>query len=492
MTASPLTIVIILIYMVACLAVGFWASKKQTSMSEFFVAGRRLGAVVVGLAVSSTVMSGFGWVGGFGTMYNTGLHLWTITIAATFGTLFSYLFMAKPMRIYSEKFDMITLTDFFNKRYNSRAASLIATIGILCGMIGYLMTNMQALGKMGQALLGIDYNLSLIVGTVILAVYCVGGGMLASALTDAFQAIMMVVSSLIFVGVALHQGGGFTHINATVAAFNPDNVRFWHESGSFNLIWAIGTVLIYVFGVASQPHVVTKFNQIQKASKLGRCMIIGVVSYFIVGLAMYAGFAARAMTIDGKFADMSNQSDLISTVFSIQFMPPIVAGLVLGAVLAAIMSTTDGIICSLSAILTKDIWMTYVNKKELSDKKQVQLARIFSFLVIVVGFLMVLKPPTVVTWLGNGAWGMLCAVNIPLLVIGIRWKRGNKYGAVAASIVAVVVALGMIVAKYAFAAVFPVDFTIISCAASVLTYVVVSLATKPTDNEIFPLTKCAC
>lgn len=487
MTASPLTIGIILVYLVACMAVGLWASTKQTSMSEFYVAGRRLGAIVVGLAVSSTVMSGFGWVGGFGTMYNTGLHLWTITIAATFGTLFAYLFMAKPIRIYSEKHDMITLTDFFNLRYKSPAASLVATIGILCGMIGYLMTNMQALGKMGEALLGIDYNLSLIVGTIILAVYCVGGGMLASALTDAFQAIMMVVSSLIFIGVALYQGGGFTHINETVASFNSNNVLFWHDSGSYNAIWAFGTVLIYVFGVAAQPHVVTKFNQIQKASKLGRCMIIGTVSYFIVGLAMYAGFAARAMTVEGKFPDMSSQGDLISTMFSIQFMPPLIAGLVLGAVVAAIMSTTDGIICSLSAILTKDIWMRYFDKKEKNDKQQVMLARIFSIVVVIVGFVMVLKPPTVVTWLGNGAWGLLCAVNIPLLVIGIRWKRGNKYGAIAASLVAVIVALSMIVAQYAFGATFPVDFTIISCAASVLTYVIVSLCTKPTDNDIFPV-----
>ncbi|MGI6072002.1 MAG: sodium:solute symporter family transporter [Lachnospiraceae bacterium] len=481
-----ITLVIIAIYLVACLVVGFWASRKQTSMHEFYLAGRRLGPIVVGLAVSSTVMSGFGWVGGFGTLYHTGLHLWVLTMGATFGTLFAYLFMAKPIRVYSEQHNMITFTDFFNLRYKSPTASLVATIGILCGMIGYLMTNMQALGKMGQVLLGIDYNVALIIGTVVLGVYCIGGGMLASALTDAFQAIMMVVSSFIFIGIALYQGGGFTHINETVTNFNINNSMFWHDGPPFNWVWALGSFAIYVFGVAAQPHVVSKFNQIQKVSKLGRCMIIGTVSYFIVGIAMYAGFASRALTIMGKFPDMTGQSDLISTTFAIKFMHPIFSGLVLGAVLAAIMSTADGIICSLSAILTKDIFLRYFIKKEKTDKQEVLIARIFSFAVIVIGFLMVLRPPTVVTWLGNGAWGLLSAVNIPLIVIGMRWKRGNKYGAIAASFVAVIVGLGLILAKFAFKVVLPVDFTIIACAASILTYVIVSLCTKPTENAIFP------
>ncbi|MBQ6734801.1 MAG: hypothetical protein IJR00_07820 [Lachnospiraceae bacterium] len=482
-----ITFIIIIIYLVGCLGVGFWASKQQTSMTEFYVAGRRLGPMVVGLAVSSTVMSGFGWVGGFGTMYNTGLHLWTITISATAGTLFSYLAMAKPIRVYSEKHNMLTLTDFFHLRYKSPAASLVATIGILCGMIGYLMTNMQALGRVGEALLGIDYNITLTVGTIILAVYCIGGGMLASAITDAFQAIMMVVASFIFIGVALYQGGGFTNINETVGSVAPDNLYFWHQSGSFNTVWALGTLFIYVFGVAAQPHVVAKFYQIQNVSKMTRCMVIGVCSYFIVGLAMYGGFASRALTVMGKFEDHSGMGDLVSTHFAMQFMPGVISGLVMGAVVAAIMSTTDGIICSLSAILTKDIWLHYFDKKEKTPKQEVFLARMFSLIVIVVGFILVLRPPTVVTWLGNGAWGMLSAVNIPLLVIGMRWKRGNKYGAIAASIVAVCVSLGMIVSRYGFGVVFPVDFTIVACACSILTYVIVSLVTKPTQNDIFPV-----
>lgn len=487
MQASPITIVIIIAYMIGCLVVGFWASKKQTSMSEFFVAGRRLGAMVTGLAVSSTIMSGFGWVGGFGTMYHTGLHLWTITISATAGTLFSYLIMAKPLRIYSEKYNMITLTDFYEIRYKSPAVSLIATIGIMCGMVGYLMTNMQALGKVGQALLGVDYRITLVIGTIILAVYCVGGGMLASAITDAFQAIMMVVSSIIFIVVALVQGGGLTNINNTIMSINPTQLLFWHESGSYNAVWAIGTILIYVFGVSAQPHVVSKFYQINKVGHIGRCMIIGVVSYFIVGLAMWAGLASRALTEFGLFPDMTGQGDLVSTMFATTFMPPIVAGLVMGAVMAAIMSTTDGIICSISATFSKDIWFKYFDKKEKSDKQQVTTARIISIIFIIIGFLLVLHPLTVVTWLGNGAWAILSAVNIPLLVIGLKWKRGTTTGALVSACVALFGSLGMLVAKSAFGVVFPVDFTIIACASSTLAYVIVSLCTKPTDNLIFPI-----
>ncbi|MGB4440349.1 MAG: sodium/proline symporter, partial [Sedimentibacter sp.] len=227
-------IIIIVIYLAICLAIGAYSSKLQTNAGEFYTSGNRLGPWVSGLAVSSTIMSGYGWVGSIGSMYKSGYAIFWLTIPAAWGVLFSYIVLGRPLRSISEKFGALTIPEIVRVRYNSDAVHLLTTIAIIVGLVGYNMTNLKALGSLGEVIFGVDYMFALTVGTILIGIYIFLGGMLSAALTAAFQSFIMCVAAVVAVVMAYKFAGGFTVANLTLSATDPSLVQMVHKNGTYN------------------------------------------------------------------------------------------------------------------------------------------------------------------------------------------------------------------------------------------------------------------
>ncbi len=477
--------IIMILYIIACLAIGVWSAKYQTNLSEFYVAGRRLGPMVLGIAISSTIMSGYGWVGAVGSAYLSGYAIFWLTIPAAWGVLFSYWALGEPLRRISEQHGLVTLPDFIELRYNSQFVRLMATIAIIVGLMGYTMTNLKALGAIVQTTFGIDYVLALTVGVLVLGVYVIMGGMLAAAITDALQGVLMMVCAIAAVFLGLKLVGGFSAMHADLATVGATYLQAVHDSGPFGLLWVIGTVFLYSFGVAGQPHVVNKFYQINNMKMIKFSMIMGVVSYTLVGFAYFLGPIARTLTVRGQLPDLTKSTDLVSSTFITQFMPPVLAGLVMASIVAAIMSTSDSMVLTASSAFTKDIHLRYFSKKQLTPQQEINLARIYSMFFMLISYIFVIHPPTIVTWMGYAAWGILVSTLFPLLVIGVRWKRPNKMAASASIIAGFVLSFGLTILKFGFKVIVPVEPAILGFAVSLAVFVLVSLFTQPEDNAIF-------
>lgn len=476
--------IVLVVYIIICAGIGIWSSKFQTNASEFYVAGKRLGPVILGLAISSTIMSGMGFVGSVGSIYRDGYAPMTIMIFATMGTMVSYLLLAEPLRRVSGKYGYVTLSDFAYNRFQSEGARLVVTIATIIGVTGYIMTNLASLGTVVALVTGWSYFTSLTVGVIVVAVYVMMGGMLAAAITDAFQSVLMMILGVSFAIVALQNAGGVTEMNTVLGSVEGNLTEFIRPGTNYGLIYFVGTALMYGLGVGGQPHVVNKFYQINKKSKWKRSMFIATLSYFLVGASHIAGLGGRAQTIMGTFQDTLDNVNNFSSLFTFENFPPIFAGIMMAAIVAAMMSTCDSQVVTVTGAFCKDLIFRYFYKKKMDDKKEMLITRIVMGIIILVAYLLVFNPPQFLMWMGNGAWGICASVLIPVLVLGARWKRGNKYAAIIAGIVGIAGSFGLVVLTSVTSLTLPVNAAVIGTLASTITYIVLTLILPDQPNEL--------
>lgn len=474
-----------IIYLLVILIIGVWSTKHQKDMDTFYVGGRSFGPWLIALAVSSTTMSGFGFVGLPGLVYENGYSIFMIGIFATGGIFVSFLVLSKPMRRISKKFGSLTIPDLLEIRYNSKAVRAITALAILAGAIGYQMAQYKALGNMLQTILGVNYGVALAIGVGLLTIYVVAGGMISAVWTDFIQMIVMIAGSLIvFIG-GMRMVGGMTNLNNQLSSINPDMVNAYHSTGSIGIFAFLSYFFIYMIGHQGQPHVVSKFYMIKKASMLKWACIIAVSTYGITVLLWFTGLYARIMVENGTMAAPASP-DLVTPMFIQNFFHPVVAGLIFAAVMAAIMSTSEAFLLVASSSIVRDIYQQIIKKGEkLPRRKELALSRGITLLVILLTFALSFNPPDLVGWLGNASWGIFSASLVPVLSIGLLWKRATRQGAIFSSAIGLVTSIGLYILKVKGIYVPSLDTGAIAMIISTLSFVLISLLTKPESSAIF-------
>ena len=250
-------------YLAACIGVGIWALRRTNSTRDFFMAGRDLGVMVTGLAVFSSVMSGFGFVGGPGLVYRMGLSSAWMTVVSPLAFCCVFYLLAKRLRMVAELRDTISLPDAVAARYRSELARLLTAIAILLGVVGYLGTQILAMATVLRDLLN---NVSFIpevsivtcmaVACAVLVFYCVTGGILASVYTDVVQgAIMIVAAVFVFIAALAAVDGGLGGLVTTLVADDPEAISPW---GTLGMLGSLSWLVVFTLGGAGQPHVITK------------------------------------------------------------------------------------------------------------------------------------------------------------------------------------------------------------------------------------------
>ncbi|RYG73048.1 sodium/proline symporter [Lentibacillus lipolyticus] len=480
-----MTLTIGIIYLLVILVIGLWSMKRQKDMNTFYLGGRRFGPWLIAFAVSSTTMSGFGFIGIPGLVYENGYPSMMIIIFATAGIFVSFLILAKPMRKITQKFGALTIPDLLELRYNSKAVRGIAAIAILGGAIGYQMAQYKALGNMLQTVLGVDYQLALIIGVVILTFYVVAGGMISAIWTDFLQMLVMIIGSLIvFIG-GMNLVGGMSQLNSDLSAINPDFVQAYHTTGPIGIFAFISYFFIYVIGHQGQPHVVSKFYMIRKVSLLKWACIIAASTYAITGLLSFSGLYARVLVEQGEMA-VPQSADMVAPMFIEAYFPSVVAGLIFAAVMAAIMSTSEAFLLIASQSVVRDIYQQIIKKgEELPQKKELRLSRWVTFGVIVLTFLISLNPPDLVGWLGNASWGIFAASLVPVLSIGIIWKRATRIAAICSSFLGFICSVGLYILSVKDIYTPALDTGAVAFMISAVSFVIISLVTKPENSLVF-------
>jgi sodium/proline symporter len=487
---SPWTILVVVLYMLVVVAIGVWSTKRVNSMRDYLVAGDGFGRWVVSFGIVGAIVSGAGVLGNAGSGYGTGYALYVMTMGLSFlGLTLAYFLLAKPMTVIAKRHPVYTLPDVLALRYDdSRAVRVLSGLATALGSMIYLVVQFVAMGYIGTAIFGWSLGLSLFVGGAVVVAYCIGGGIVAAMWTNFFQLLVLSVFVVYFAVHTIGQVGGLGALHRQLAEIDPELVQPWHASGAF----AWQNVLVYAFFVgllayAGVPHISTKFLTIRNLEVIRWIPLISCFLYLFAVAATWIGMAYRVRAEQGLVPPVA-EPDAVLPSLMVEAFGPVVVGIMIAAVLAAVMSTTDSFMVLSGAAIVRDIAKSGFGVR-FTDRQEMTWSRVVSVLVMVIAGFIALNPPEFVLSLMAVAWGALAAMLGPVLYLGVRWKRATSQGAIAALVTGI--GIGGVLAllnRTVFAddpLLAPWNIAAIGVVASYLALIVVSLLTKPQESRMF-------
>lgn len=440
-TADPSTIVVFLLYLGVVLAIGIWAYRRNTEMSDFAIGGRRLGTFVTAVSAKATDSSQWVFFGLPGAFYIGGMsNIWLI-LGLTIGFYLSWRILAGRLREYSAKIgdwrqggsgESVTLPGFFANRFQHDSLRWVSAIFIIIFYVIYLGSAFIATGVIFAEIFGSSVMTGTIVGAIIVMIYSSLGGYLASSYTDVVQGFIMFFSLLVLSVVAIFKIGGLGAFVDAIAGENPSlgsafaNVELaggaWQTTGSVSFI-AIISSLAWALGYFGSPHILARFMGMRKAESARGGARMGVfLSITLLGFAGVIGFAAIA--IFGP--DLANPEDAYMSLVS-ELLPTWMAGIFLAGVLSAVMSTADSQLVVASTTLTEDFYRAFINRKA-PDKVLLWLSRIAVWVCTGVGVVVALQGGTILDLVGY-AWAGFGASFGPVLLAALYSRKTTWFGA---------------------------------------------------------------
>ncbi len=426
------TIISLALYFIVMLGIGFYAYRKSTSdVSGYMLGGRSLSPSVAALSAGASDMSGWMLMGLPGAMYLTGLSSLWIAFGLVIGAFLNYLIVAPRLRTYTEVAnDSITLPDFFENRFQdkSRLLRVVSSIVIVIFFTLYTSSGIVAGGKLFESSFGLNYELGLYVTAGVVVAYTLFGGFLAVSLTDFVQGCIMFIALILVPVVVIQQLGGIGEMTKTVASVNPNLLNIFNGVSFISILSAMAWGLGY-FG---QPHIIVRFMAIRSVKNMPTARRIGM-SWMLVTLigSTATGFAGVAYV--AKTGLKFDDAETIFIVLSQTLFSPLIAGFLLAAILAAIMSTISSQLLVTSSSLTGDFYKAFLNK-EASEKQLVLVGRISVLLVALVAIYLAYDRNSSILTLVSNAWAGFGAAFGPVVIASLYWKKMNRNGALAGMI----------------------------------------------------------
>jgi Na+/proline symporter len=472
----------VFVYMAFCVATGVWAMRRTKSSSDFFMAGRGLGPIVLSLALFSSTLSGFGFVGGPGLVYSIGVSSFWMVVISSSGYAIGFFLVSKRIRMIAELRDCISLPDIVAARYNSEAVRFLMAITIVLGVMGYLATQILAMAVVMQAILAgtaVFVDISLVtcvaISSAVLIFYCVTGGIIASVYTDVVQgAIMIVAGGLILITATSVFDGGMQEATAIILADDSEAIM---PFGAAGIMASLGWFFVFGLGLAGQPHLITKM-MMNKDIKDNRTILpMSLFGYVMAALLWISiGVIMRAAVIDGMIDPLTVPDDAASVFLSV-FTNPLLAGIVFAGLFAAIMSTSDAFLNIGTAAIIHDIPKAITGH---SIDNELYWARIVTVILALVAASFALYSyyldATLVALLGAFGWGTFAASIFPVVAIGLNWKGATVPGAVTAIVAALVI--NFLVQLAGITLPFGISGGLISFISSLILFISISAVTK--------------
>ena len=431
------------IYLLMCIVIGLWAMRQTKSLDDYLMAGRHLGFIVTTVAIFSSTMSGFGFVGGPGLVYRMGLSSMWMCITVTIGSCLGIYLTGKRLWLFSTVRKSNSLPDTVRERYNSRTTSCLTAVAILLGVMGYLGTQMLAMGKVLQFLLREpvgEFSLAFCVAVscAVLVFYCVTGGIIASVYTDLAQGIVMVVAAvLIFITGIMLIPGGLTGMAETMIKDDPESISPWGTAGMMTcLCW----FFVFGLGSAGQPHTITKAMMLKKVTDLRYVLPLTILGYSLTTLLWIGvGLTMRTLVLQGDHSALQKPDDA-APEFLLHYTSPILAGIVFAGLFAAIMSTADSFLNIGAAAIVHDIPQAILGR---SLHNELSWARVGTIALAIVAASFALASGDLVALLGEFGFSTFAAGLVPTIAIGFNWKRATPMAANVAIVSSLVVNFGI-------------------------------------------------
>ncbi len=417
-------------FLILFTVVGIYAAtKKKDTTADYLLADRKVNAWMVALSALSTGQSGFLFTGQVGYAYTQGLSAIWLAIGWAIGDYLAWTLVFKQLRQVSEASDSETVPAFLaQKQPGYRWISVISALITIFFLGTYAAAQLLAGSKALNSLFGWDYAWGIIIGAIIVVVYCFSGGIRASIWTDSVQTIVMIGALLLLFVVTIFAGDGVGNIYANLGQIDANLVALF----PINLAWGflpffIGW-LVAGFGAVGQPHIVVRAMALDSADNMNKARNIRTICGFITAFtAIFIGFAARTILPN------LNDPELALLDLSQELLPGILVGVMLAGLFAATISTADSQILSCSAALTQDLFPGLA--------KSYKYAKIGTLIVTAIVLIIALANNDSVFGLIIFAWSILASGLGVLLIVRCYEKPVSTPAAIAIMISGIVVSL---------------------------------------------------
>ncbi|PSB89915.1 sodium/proline symporter PutP [Photobacterium damselae subsp. damselae] len=426
-------------YLIVMLAIGYYAYKRTANSSDYFLGGRTLGPWPAALSAGASDMSGWLLLGLPGYAYVAGIESLWLAGGLLLGTWLNWLICAKRLRTYSITTDnALTLPEFLSRRFDDKS-KLIQTISaffILLFFLFYTSSGLVAGGKLFETVFGLDYSIAVFVGTICVVSYTLFGGFLAVSWTDLVQGLLMS-AALVIVPIAA-MNGGVSDLTTALEAKNPELLTLFNDvKGQPLSAIAIISLLAWGLGYFGQPHILARFKATRSNGDIATARRIAVVwTMLSMAGAILVGLTGM-LYVDGQIGGSLDDGEKVFMLLVNSLFHPVVAGILLAAILAAIMSTADSQLLVSSSALAEDFYKQ-VFRPQASSDEIVMVGRIAVIVLSIIALLLAMDPESSVLGLVSYAWAGFGAAFGPVLLLSLFWARMNRNGSLAGIIVGAV------------------------------------------------------
>jgi len=440
-----------ILYTALVIGVGLWSARRAgQSDEEYFLAGRSLGPWVASLSASASSESGWVTLGLVGWAFANGVQAFWILPGSLLGFAFNWFVVAGRMRDMAAADGSVTLPDFLARRFAERAPVLriMSVVVILTAMLLYCGAQFAAAGKAFEiSFSAVSYQGGVLIGAAIVLIYVTLGGFRAACWTDLLQAVLMVGVLVVFPLWLLSDGHGAASIREGLARGDASLLMFWPTATGGALIgFLLGSGALGInFGYMGQPHVLVRFMAMRsrRDATIGGVIAITWAALVLSG-AVATGIIVRAMAeqgapwATGMLASGDGEYALVAA--AINLAPPLLGGLVLAAILAAICSTADSQLVVASSAVANDIWSRLLDRVHGANHALINRVTVLAMGAAAV-LLVIDEQVTIYEYVLTYGWAILGASFGPQVILAILWRRASWWGCIGGMATGFIVAI---------------------------------------------------
>lgn len=436
---NPVAFVIFLLTLFLPVFIGFITLRRTKNQEDFFIGGRAMDKFVVSLSAVSSGRSSWLVLGVSGMAYTLGTGAVWAVVGYITAEMFQFIYIGRKLRTQTEAYKSITLLDFFESRFNDKRQliRITGTVIITIFITAYVAAQFNAGAKSLSTGLNISFVFALILSGILVLVYMVLGGFIAVAYNDVVRAIILILGLVIFPAYGLIKIGGFNLMLESLSRLNPALIDPFALS--------FGVILGFLgigLGSPGQPHIVVRYMSIDDPEKLRISTVIGTFWNVVMGWgAVVIGLIGRILfpsveKLPGK------DSEVIYLALSSEFFGPVLYGLLIGGIFAAILSTADSQLLVVASTFVRDVYEKILKKDSvIEESRKLKLSRIVVILSGILALVMAYLAQDLIFWLVLFAWGGLGASIGTTLIFSLYWKKTNTYGIVAGMITGTLVTI---------------------------------------------------
>ncbi len=425
-----------ILYLFFMIAIGWFFYSRTKNISDYILGGRGLNSWVTSLSAQASDMSGWLLLGLPGYAYLAGVEAFWIALGLAVGTFLNWTFIASRLRTYTQHYgDSITLPEYFENRFRAKNRSLrvVSALFILIFFLIYTASGFVAGAKLFSTVFGLPYVSALVVGVFVIISYTFLGGFWAVSWTDFFQGSIMFFAILTVPMLVVGEFGGVVASWDALHHINHNLLTLFSDAAGEPLSWiAIVSLTAWGLGYFGQPHILARFMAIRDVGEIPKARLIAMVW---VILTLFGAVCVGLLGVAYIYPPLAaEKSETVFMVLVNSMVAPVVAGFLLAAILAAIMSTADSQLLVASSAMTDDFYHVFLHKKA-SQKELVWVSRGAVIFIAIIAFVIALNPQSSVLELVAYAWAGFGAAFGPVILLSLVWKRMSANGALAGIVV---------------------------------------------------------